>query len=750
MHPDRTSGAGEKGRGRMLLGAALILALGAAVRLHAMGDVLTLSGVRLAGDTDPHYHVLRAERMLRGAPGAPWRDPALSWPEGAEILWPPAFDAAIGGLAWLATAHADREDLARAASILPVLLGLGSLLVAAALARRLRADGGWLAAGILALLPAHAEYTMFGRGDQHAAEILLQTALLLAFWQAVRAARGRDFAIACAAIGALVALSAWTWMGSALFLFVPAGFAAIWHVLAPRDDGAARRAPAALLTGAGGGAVLLAISVAVLGAPGTLFRSDLRGVGGLHVAAPLGAGAFGGALIVARRMHRGTASAARRALEVLLALALPAAALLGPWRALREGAVAALTAAASRGPWYRMIQEYRPVFGRGIALGLLELLRFGLAVPAALAAVIPLARRWREDPEHRAEIVLLAVWAGLFLGLTFAAARFALYASVPVAIAAALALRELAAAATRRGGGRVGAAALMCGSLLLVAPAIPEHLYDAPLGVSDGEIAALTALRDAPAAPGREGVLAPWSLGHAVQYYAGRPVLVSPFGTDVGPAAMQDWAAFWFAPSPEAAEEVLARRRIGLLLLENPGSASFDMHAFAPPGTPVAIDTPPGPGKAFRPTEVYWSLVPVRLYFGDSDPSLAGFRLLYEGGGAFSRRLDETSLKIFGVVPGAWLEVDRAAAGALVRASVLLRTNQGRQFVWMTQTRADTAGRAMLRLPYATGANGEVEAGRWSIDDGRGRTLISIAEEEVLRGATVHATLASDSKIGAR
>lgn len=592
---------------------------------------------------------------------------------------------------------------------------------------------------------------MFGRGDQHAAEILLQPALLLAFWHAVRTGRRGHFVLASAATAALVALSAWTWMGSTLFLFVPAGFTAIWHVLAPPEDAAARRAPSALLAGAGGGAALLAVSVAALGAPGTLLRADLRGVGGLHVAAAAGVAGFGGVLLAARQIRRGPASAARRAAEVLLSIVVPAAVLSAAWPSLRVSAMAALTAAVGGGPWYRMIQEYRPLFGRGAAMrGLLDLLRFGLAVPAAFGAAIPLARCWRYDPERRAEIVLLAVWGGLFFALTLTAARFALYASVPVAVAAAIALRECAAVAGRWRGGRVGAAALIGGTLLVTGPAAPEYLYDAPLGVSDAELSALAALRDVPVAPGREGVLAPWSLGHAVQYYAGHPVLVSPFGTDVGPAAMRDWAAFWFAASPEDAEAVLARRRIGLLLLENPGSASYDMHAFAPRGTPAAIEARPGsPGGAFHPTEAYWGLVPVRLYFSDGGPSLAGFRLLYEGHATSSRQLDETRLKIFGVVPGARLEVDRAAAGALVRASILLRTNQGREFVWMTQTRADVAGHAMLRLPYAMGANGEVEAGPWTLDDGRARRLISIAEEDVLRGAVVKATLASDSESGA-
>jgi len=51
--------------------------------------------------------------------------------------------------------------------------------------------------------------------------------VLLAFWVAVRAPHRLQFGTAAAAMAALVALSAWTWPGSTLFLVVPAAFTAI-------------------------------------------------------------------------------------------------------------------------------------------------------------------------------------------------------------------------------------------------------------------------------------------------------------------------------------------------------------------------------------------------------------------------------------------------------------------------------------------------------------------------------------------
>ncbi len=732
---------GESGLARTVAGAALVLVLGAAVRLATVDDVLPGSGVRLLEDTDPHYHVLRAERMLRGAPGAPWRDPALSWPEGAEILWPPAFDAAIAGLARLGSPRPEREDLALAAAILPVLFGLGSLLVTAALARRLGAGGGWTAAAIVAVLPAHVDYTVFGRGDQHAAEILLCGAELLAFQVAVRAPRLRRFAWACGAMAGLVALSAWTWMGSALFLVTPAIFTAAWNVLAPEPDEPARRAPAALLAGAGGGAALLAASIAVLGPPGALARFTVRSAGGLHVAAAAGVAAFGGVLLALRRARRGPSSAARRAVEVLLAAALPAAALLLTSASLRDGIGAALTAAGGQGRWYDMIEEYQPLLSSemgSVQQGLVAIFfGFGLVIPAAIGGGIALARRWREDPGQRPGIVLLAAWGVFFVSLMFAVRRFGLYASVPLGIGAAIGLREAAVAARRWRGGRLGAAVLVFGALLVVGPTVQRHLQGWSPGVSDDELEALVALRDLPVAPGREGVLAPWSLGHAIQYHAARPVLVSPFGTDVGASAMEDWGAFWYAPGPAEAEAVLARRRIGLVLMGNPLRESFHMQRFAPAGTPeLREEGHDDPGLSPRPSDAYARLVPARLFFGDGD-GLQGFRLLFEGRAASARRGRRERLEIFGAVPGARLEASGAVPGVAVRAQGSMRTNQGRRFAWAAEAVADANGRATLRLPYATGMNGTVEAGPWTVTDGSGAATLAVAEDDVLRGAAV-------------
>src|SRR6266508_5478519 len=86
-------------RAQTLLLPALVLVAALAVRLEPWHEVYGSGRPTLVGDWDPHYHVLRAERWLTSAPGAPWRDPNLDWPYGADVPWPPLFDAVIAVVA---------------------------------------------------------------------------------------------------------------------------------------------------------------------------------------------------------------------------------------------------------------------------------------------------------------------------------------------------------------------------------------------------------------------------------------------------------------------------------------------------------------------------------------------------------------------------------------------------------------------------------------------------------------------------
>ena len=731
-----------------LLVPALVLAAGVAVRLAPYGLVYGGEQPRLVGDSDPHYHVLRAEAWLRGLPGAPWRDPKLAWPDGADVPWPPLFDALVAGTARIVGGEApSRNAIAAAAAPIPVVLSLLLILLVAAIGRRLT-SGGWLAAFLVALLPAATEPSALGRVDQHVLEVVLFAALLVLFDAQSQRARGRW---RIPAIAVVLTLAFWTWMGSALHLLPLLLTASVWHL---QDDEAAGPGLTALATGGLLAATLLAFTVIWLGPPGALQSGATTGVGGLHVALLAATGAGASLLLALRRARRGAPTApARRAAELALAAVIPGAGLLlvPTLRAGIEGGLVALFAA---NPWYDRINEFRPLLGsgKGLSQDVLSLLDgYGLVHAAAALGLFALASRRHERGPPRSRVALLLVTFGLLVPAALLRRRFGIYGLVPLALAAeagigwlASRLRgRLAVALPRLADSRAPVALL---ALVTVAPAIPNHLATAwtlPLLEED----CLRVAGMLPPVPGREGVLAPWSLGHLIRYFSDRPVIASPFGTEGGARVMEDTAGFWFATDQRAAEAVLERRHAGLVLLAQPVTEAIGLHPFAPPGTPAAVVRVNGGehGGPVRDTESFWRIVPNRLFFGDglptpSSPALDAFRLLWETPTTSPENpaLEERWM-LYEHVAGARVRI--TGAGGPVRASIQLETSAGRRLVWRTGAGAAAPGVVTLRLPYASGDNAGTRASEWTLTDGVATASLVLHEADVREGNAVEVRL---------
>jgi len=726
--------------------AILLIAL--VVRLSSWTEVFVPSGVRLIGDSDPHYHVLRAERWLHGSPGAPWTDPNLDWPYGADVPWPPLFDGLIAVSARVVFgASPRREQLAAAAAFLPVILGLLLVLLVARTGRRLLGErSGWIAAALVAVLPAATDPTELGRPDQHAAELVLFTGILLGFLAALRP--GRTWRAPAVALALLGPLAFWTWMGSALHLLVPLLTLATLHATGWSDDEDGASALRAMAGGGLGGAALLAATVALLGKPGALWSGAATGVGGLHAALLGAAGLFPALLLVARSRRRGPVPFTLRVAELAAAAGLPLAALLAV-PTLRAGVVGGWVALRAGNAWYEQIQEFQPLVHpwiRPLGGELLTLLR-GLGLVPAVAA---LGAWWtavalRADPERTSTRLTLLVALALLVPATILRRRFGAYSVIPIAIAAEAGIRLLGALLAARlpsAHVRIGARGLRALILAaLVAPALPEHLAS-DRTLSPGEEATLAWIAAAPRVQGREAVLAPWSWGHFIQYFCDRPVVSSPFGSEAGPRSLEDTATFWFATSGRAAEAILARRRVGLILLANQPIQPIDQFGHAPPGTPPPFDLFYDllEGRTIEPRPSYWTLVPNRLFFDDGRgteawPPLDGFRLLYESPSTSpDDPLRESQWKVFQQVAGARLGV-RTTPGAEVRAATSALSNAGRSFDWEVSGRAGPDGLARLRLPYASGVNGAVKAGPWIVTDGAASAAVVIHEAEILAGA---------------
>jgi len=740
------------------MGLTLILLLGVAARLTPWSQVFTPDGLRYRGN-DAYYHLLRIQTAVRDYPHVPARDAWMNYPRGATVPWPPLFDLAVASAA-KGTGGADPspEWVERLAALFPVGLGLVALALAHRLAFLLGGRGAALRTGILvAVLPASALFGCVGRVDQHAAELVCFLWILMAFhagWSR-RPSPGNSWG-ADLILGLGIAVAFWTWLGSSLHLLFLVGFAGLWHLVTPEAGRMAR----SLARGGAIGAAALTLTLIAFGPEdGALFKMSLLGLTGFHVVVVAMVAIFGGLLLGARRIP-GKRCVTRRTAEVALAAALPllAAILLLP--GFRVSVHHGLVALGAASDWYRNIQEFDPLVFAGFepvateAWTVLKLLGLGLLTMPVAAWLLVL--RWRGEPDRRADTLLVLVLGIAFVVLAFARQRFVLYLAVPLAFWVAVVWERLDASVMRRVQPRrlPGVALSALVGVLLLVPGLWWHIEQATAGPDSrqGElVTALEWLRNRePTAPGREAVFAEWSYGHHIRTVARRPVLVNPFGTDLGEDAMRDAAAIFLSRGDKAGP-LLEARRIGTLLLANPITEACFAHAFAPPGTPVAVRaTRSWPGLySVEVTPAYWDLVVTRLFFFDGlsrferDHALGQYRLIYESATLEGQGAAHPAFKLFEVVPGAAV----AAAvdpGTRITARAPVFTNQGRTIDWATSAVADATGRAVLRLPYATGRNGEVTASAYEVRAGERQATVTVTERDAVEGRLLPVDLSGD------
>lgn len=734
-----------------MAGLAVVL-LAAWARGQTWVTVFTAQGITFVGDTDPHYHLLRAQRILAQWPVAVWTDPNLNFPAGAEIFWPPLFDYAIALPAVLLYGKtATLAQLGSVAAILPAVLGVLGVLLVAAMGRVLLGSGPWWAsAATVALLPSAVAYSAVGRPDQHVLEVLLLCLVLLTWFLAWRAPKPFAWALG---LGVVLAASFWNWQGSAFTLVVLCAFAALNHLLEPEGPRRSARVSGSLALGTAFAAVLLVVSIALWAFPGALGSLRLAGISGLSVLLCGAAASFAGLLRGAIHLRRGPSTVPRRLAELTAAVALPLVAALVGVPGVTKGAQQGLLALFAGNEWYLSIQEFQPLVGSGDLPLRLELVRLvgllGLGIAFLLLGLVLAFRRWKAQPKERLALLFLLYWGGAFLLLSLLRFRFVLYLAPPLAVGAWFGIRELGA------GSRLSSRlALYVGSAgLLLGPAIAlGGLSRLRPGIAPATQETLEWLRSQPASEERPAVMAPWNLGHAVLYVAKRPVISSPFGTEGGEGAMEAAAAFYFAQSAQAAVRVLDQRQVGWVLLANPLDAMENTWSFAPAGSPKAshVSRDLWKGRRSEVSVQAFQLAASRLYYGDGaltpgSPAFPKLRLLYESQGAPpSAPLNDRRLKLFGYVQGAVLEAIGGKPGATLTASTWLVTNQGRRFLWSTSTPLNAQGSGQLELPYASGLNGAVQASAWTITDGATESKLEVSELQVLKGERLRVPLGAE------
>lgn len=716
-------------------GPAALFVAALLVRAGPWREVLGPEAVVPVGN-DAFYHLRRITYAVFRHPEFLDFDRYLHFPHGAKPIWPPLFDASVAALLRpfvppLKAGGIERVEVL--AMWIPPLLGAIAVATTAWLARRHFGQAvGLLAGGTLCLLSGHFWYSQIGFLDNHAAMAAL-AALLLGAGLSLIACETQD------RMPATLGWSLWTGALSALCLLVwPGGLlhVALVHVglLAfllgrPRRDRAVRLA--ALLAG---GYALAFLVVAPAG-----FSSDWPQWSALSpvVLSRFQPWLFGvavfvcGGCAVSWRSRRLGASRARRALAFLglaLAAAGGSAALLPE---LLDGAGDAWRWLAKEESFQSRVSESLPLFSDGGFFSLrIAAVRLSLFVFVLPIAAIWIIWRYRHRPEL-ARVVLLAFFAlGLF-GVTLLQKRFFNSASIGLSLVLAISARE-AWNQVGPGGWRRPALALAVALCLL--PTLEPYprfaanelraLRGEKLHVTGAFGASQAALETAiwlrtetPRTRGwlraeqlpEYGVLAPWHLGHVIQYVGRRPTIVDNFGDDLGEEAFAFADRFYLSPEREVAEAA-AERGVRYVVVQR--GSSF-------------LSRPAGPDSLAH------ALV-------DGEP-LERHRLRFESKGL--RWIDEQAepiYKVYELVRGAEI-VGRAAPGASIELRAGVSTNRGRRFFYERRIRAGSDGSWRVRVPYATVGGPEAlrVAPRYRVKCGDEVRGVVVSEDAVRRGAVV-------------
>jgi len=736
---------------------ALLFCAAVLVRMLPVKLVLLADRVQLFGH-DAYYHMRRILHTLKHFPTTLDFDLYINFPDGARAIWTPVFDWSTALLLWPGAGRVSMRALEMGASFVPPLLGGLTVVAVAVLGRR--PFGGpvaLLAAATLVVLPGHFWYSQYGYIDHHCAIALVGTLLLFASMQQLdtlceSGTAGRLPLPGAALVGGLLALALLVWPG--MLLQVGIIESALLVVLLSRP-GAAEAARVAGWIG-----VMHAVAFCVI-APLSLGQtwgqwSDMSPV----VLSSFQPWLFGSAALFGllcssawRRWPLLGRSLPWRATTTgvpALAIALVS---LAVWPSLIEGAVEAWAWLTRTDSFQSLVGESAPLFWThgepDVFTAATNLSWFALLVPIALLSAAALAR----GAPHPASLRLLLWWTLVICGVTVLQRRFSNSASVAIALLLALTLWEIWRWGARRISRRSlrGLFAAVLGlfhlgllypCLLFYTPLLADHLRGDDRVLLSGRHldryamgeTALWLRRNTPETSGwldpgsqpQYGVVAPWDMGHIIEYVGRRPTSSTNFGDDIGAENFLLVQSYYSGPAT-GASEILDRLQGRYVVAPH----YDDFLARTPDRSSVY--------RALRDRDGS-ELVSADGTGRVEVPALERHRLVFEYTGESNDPSRHGLFKVFEHVTGASI-VGRASPGAEIRLRLDADTAGYRHFSYETRTVARDDGRYALRVPYANpeeagaGAPGAVTpATHYVLECGDASGQVRVRERDVRRG----------------
>jgi len=717
----------------------LLCAVALLVRCLRHGVVLRPSGVPFPNAADDFYHLRRIWFSVSNFPASLDFDLYVNHPVGAAPVWPPTFDWLLAAVARALVGAGDQSAVEGVVVWAAPVLGALSVLAVAWLARRtFSRAAGWVAGGLLALLPAHVEASELGVFDHHVAVGLAATFLLAAAMRFAtageleRRAWARSLAVGTAFAGTLL-----LWPGALLQVLAIQLFLTAQLVATPERSAAELRARSLAGVHAVAAGLLLPFC---LGNDWPDFGPLSPWV--LSNFQPLWFSSAGVAFVVAwalwSRTSLGETTARRAGAAVTLgAVGVGAAWVVVPGLA---GAVQKAATFFQPAPVLDVIAELSPLLYPDGALD------FSLANHefSYLFWVYPLAAiSLSRDAilRRRADVLLLVFVSLVFAGLTlhqqrftdFSAAGFALVVG-PACVEALRTLRERARAPALVWVAVAGLAAIA--ALLPYAPQYARTFRQdravlqgarPPLPMSTRQ-AILTQrmarwLREETpptrgylqwGEPPEYGVLAPWGHGHRIRYYAERPMVQDNFGP-WGGAGFRAAGEYYDSRTERRATAIAEQLRARYVLVTPFGSGQ---HLPLPGSIAERLSLVPGKGRSLSFREGAKAPNRHRLVYATDDRDLP--RPPHE------RIL---SAAIYEIVDGA-LITGCARPTHSVRLELEVPLPGRPPIPYRASTRADLRGRYRIRVPYPSEGGYRVRAGPVE-------RLVAVGEADVREGRTV-------------
>lgn len=691
-------------RGWGISGAWFALAL--LVRLLP-GRTVWLPDRVLFFDADAYYHMRRVFYTLAHFPATLGFDLYINYPEGARPIWTPLFDLGIAAALWPFVGGLGERDIEVAASWVPPLVGaLGVLTLHRILRGRFGGGVAALAAGILAVLPAHVWYSQVGFVDHHCAVATMALVLLAA---GLRFVEGKRFAVT--GLGTALGLSLLLWPG--MLLHVAIIESAIAGAIVTTADPRRAIADARRL------AIAQGIALAWVAPPGLTSQwpqwSAASPVVLSHfqpwLFATTGATALAAAWIWSRWPKTALRPVSRLTSGSALAVGAVAASL-ALWPGLFAGFVESWQWISRSDAFQHLVGESRPLLVDGedrfhLAPGVNNLSAFLLVAPIAIGFAVRAA--WRSP--RPAVLGMLLAFATVPLLAALLQRRFANTASIGLALLFALSLRALDDTVRRRTSQRrwraLGVAALGLATLGALAPGLLGYASDVATWLQGRGGVALQGQRyewyalydtslwlrentpptegwlDPERAPAY-GIVGAWDVGHVIEYVGRRPTATDGFGDDIGVRnflLVQDY----FQGDEAGGVEIL--ERLGARYVVVPHYWEF-------------LATRPGPRSMYR--ALYDHDLAGPSEDADAIPVLAHHRLVFQHSRTARGSAARPPFKVFELVPGANV-VGRTTPGATLEASLDIEPQGGRAFVYRASADADAEGRYRFGLPYASG-----------------------------------------------